>query len=224
MPIKAGLAHRARCRATTCRCSTTRRSRCPPGIEGAICDPAAAAARHAADAVAGRRALRRRRTCRPIRRLLPHRRRRLHRRGRLRLRHGPHRRRPQRRRPPPLDRVDRGGARRAPGRRRVRGHRRRRRASRARCRAALVVLKAGVDGDGRRRADPQGARAAGARRGRCGRGLRQVDIVAALPKTRSGKILRKTMREIADGGAPPCPAPSRTRACSSDSARCFEGS
>ncbi len=29
--------------------------------------------------------------------------------------------------------------------------------------------------------------------------LRQVDIVAALPKTRSGKILRKTMREIADG-------------------------
>jgi propionyl-CoA synthetase len=29
--------------------------------------------------------------------------------------------------------------------------------------------------------------------------LHQVDIVAALPKTRSGKILRKTMREIADG-------------------------
>jgi propionyl-CoA synthetase len=29
--------------------------------------------------------------------------------------------------------------------------------------------------------------------------LRQVDIVAALPKTRSGKILRRTMREIADG-------------------------
>ena len=29
--------------------------------------------------------------------------------------------------------------------------------------------------------------------------LRQVDVVAALPKTRSGKILRKTMREIADG-------------------------
>jgi propionyl-CoA synthetase len=30
--------------------------------------------------------------------------------------------------------------------------------------------------------------------------LKQIDIVAALPKTRSGKILRKTMREIADGG------------------------
>jgi len=29
--------------------------------------------------------------------------------------------------------------------------------------------------------------------------LRQVDVVDALPKTRSGKILRKTMREIADG-------------------------
>jgi propionyl-CoA synthetase len=29
--------------------------------------------------------------------------------------------------------------------------------------------------------------------------LKQVDVVAALPKTRSGKILRKTMREIADG-------------------------
>lgn len=29
--------------------------------------------------------------------------------------------------------------------------------------------------------------------------LRQIDAVAALPKTRSGKILRKTMREIADG-------------------------
>nr|WP_236863843.1 acetate--CoA ligase [Brevibacterium daeguense] len=29
--------------------------------------------------------------------------------------------------------------------------------------------------------------------------LRRVDIVDALPKTRSGKILRKTMREIADG-------------------------
>jgi propionyl-CoA synthetase len=29
--------------------------------------------------------------------------------------------------------------------------------------------------------------------------FRQVSVVAALPKTRSGKILRKTMREIADG-------------------------
>ncbi|WP_079146701.1 propionyl-CoA synthetase [Streptomyces griseochromogenes] len=36
--------------------------------------------------------------------------------------------------------------------------------------------------------------------------LRRVDIVAALPKTRSGKILRRTMREIADGGDPELPS------------------
>ena len=36
--------------------------------------------------------------------------------------------------------------------------------------------------------------------------LRRVDVVAALPKTRSGKILRRTMREIADGGDPPVPS------------------
>ena len=35
--------------------------------------------------------------------------------------------------------------------------------------------------------------------------LKRVDIVAALPKTRSGKILRKTMREIADGKTPVVP-------------------
>ena len=29
--------------------------------------------------------------------------------------------------------------------------------------------------------------------------FREVSVVAALPKTRSGKILRKTMRQIADG-------------------------
>jgi propionyl-CoA synthetase len=36
--------------------------------------------------------------------------------------------------------------------------------------------------------------------------LRRVDVVAALPKTRSGKILRKTMREIADGRRPNVPS------------------
>ncbi len=36
--------------------------------------------------------------------------------------------------------------------------------------------------------------------------LRRVDIVAALPKTRSGKVLRRTMREIADGGSPTVPS------------------
>lgn len=35
--------------------------------------------------------------------------------------------------------------------------------------------------------------------------LRQVDIVPALPKTRSGKILRKTMRQLADGDDAPVP-------------------
>ncbi|MDT0213966.1 propionyl-CoA synthetase [Rothia sp. ARF10] len=70
----------------------------------------------------------------------------------------------------------------------------------------LVVLKGGVDGSGeagerirrelvQRVRDEVGAVAA----------LRQVDIVTALPKTRSGKILRKTMREIADGRTPTVP-------------------
>ena len=36
--------------------------------------------------------------------------------------------------------------------------------------------------------------------------LRRVDIVEALPKTRSGKILRKTMRQLADGGDPVVPS------------------
>ena len=69
----------------------------------------------------------------------------------------------------------------------------------------LVVLKGGVDGaaEGDRIArelvqrvrDEVGAVAS----------LKQVDIVSALPKTRSGKILRKTMREIADGKVPAVP-------------------
>jgi propionyl-CoA synthetase len=33
-----------------------------------------------------------------------------------------------------------------------------------------------------------------------------VDVVPALPKTRSGKILRKTMRGIADGRDEPIPS------------------
>lgn len=66
---------------------------------------------------------------------------------------------------------------------------------------AFVVLKAGVDVTDpaeaerlkkelvQRVRDEVGAVAA----------LRLVDVVVALPKTRSGKILRKTMRQIADG-------------------------
>ena len=36
--------------------------------------------------------------------------------------------------------------------------------------------------------------------------LRRVDVVSALPKTRSGKILRRTMRGIADGREEPVPS------------------
>jgi propionyl-CoA synthetase len=62
---------------------------------------------------------------------------------------------------------------------------------------ALVVLKAGS------RADAGTVAAECVRRVREEVGpvaaLKQVDVVPGLPKTRSGKILRKTMREIADG-------------------------
>ena len=36
--------------------------------------------------------------------------------------------------------------------------------------------------------------------------FKAVDVVPALPKTRSGKILRKTMRGIADGRDEPVPS------------------
>ena len=36
--------------------------------------------------------------------------------------------------------------------------------------------------------------------------LRRIDVVAGLPKTRSGKILRRTMRGIADGRNEPVPS------------------
>jgi len=68
----------------------------------------------------------------------------------------------------------------------------------------LVVLKAGVDRDPAviaaelvlRVRETIGAVAA----------LRRVDVVPALPKTRSGKILRRTMRDIADGKRPELPS------------------
>jgi propionyl-CoA synthetase len=68
----------------------------------------------------------------------------------------------------------------------------------------LVVLKAGAD------IDPHAlsAELVGLVRARIGAvaALRRVDVVAALPKTRSGKILRKTMRGIADGQDEPVPS------------------
>jgi len=69
---------------------------------------------------------------------------------------------------------------------------------------AFVVLKAGVSVD----ADELQAELAGWVRDQVGpiAALRRVDVVRALPKTRSGKILRKTMRGIADGRAEPVPS------------------
>jgi propionyl-CoA synthetase len=68
----------------------------------------------------------------------------------------------------------------------------------------FVVLKAGVD------VDPETLRSelVGSIRESIGAvaSLREVDVVPALPKTRSGKILRKTMREIADGRDPAVPS------------------
>ena len=69
----------------------------------------------------------------------------------------------------------------------------------------LVVLKGGVDAA----ADGERIRKELVQRVRDEVGpvasLHQVDIVNALPKTRSGKILRKTMREMADGKTPVVP-------------------
>ena len=69
---------------------------------------------------------------------------------------------------------------------------------------ALVVLKAGAD------PDPAQLRAelVAAVRGDVGpvASFRDVTIVGALPKTRSGKILRKTMRGIGEGKDEPVPA------------------
>ncbi len=61
----------------------------------------------------------------------------------------------------------------------------------------FVVLKAGVSAE----PDVVSAELVQMVRDQIGpvAGLRRVDVVAALPKTRSGKILRKTMRGIADG-------------------------
>jgi propionyl-CoA synthetase len=36
--------------------------------------------------------------------------------------------------------------------------------------------------------------------------LARVDVVPALPKTRSGKVLRRTMRQMADGQDAPVPS------------------
>jgi propionyl-CoA synthetase len=67
----------------------------------------------------------------------------------------------------------------------------------------LVVLKAGAD------VDPDELRADLVARVRAEIGavasLREIDVVAALPKTRSGKILRRSLRALADGVDEPVP-------------------
>ncbi|MFT4084076.1 MAG: propionyl-CoA synthetase [Nocardioides sp.] len=65
----------------------------------------------------------------------------------------------------------------------------------------FVVLKAGIDVDADGYVEALRADLAGMIRNQIGpiASLKGVDIVAGLPKTRSGKILRKTMRQIADG-------------------------
>jgi propionyl-CoA synthetase len=68
----------------------------------------------------------------------------------------------------------------------------------------FVVLKAGVDVS----VEALAAELVAMVRERIGpvAALRRVDVVPALPKTRSGKILRRTMRGIADGVAEPVPS------------------
>ncbi|KUG51567.1 propionate--CoA ligase [Serinicoccus chungangensis] len=72
---------------------------------------------------------------------------------------------------------------------------------------ALVVLKSGIDPDeaGEARLRQELVDRVRAEVGPVA-SLRQVDVVDALPKTRSGKILRRTMRQIADGDTPMVPS------------------
>ena len=69
---------------------------------------------------------------------------------------------------------------------------------------AFVVLKAGAEAE----PDTLDAELKALVRERIGgiAALRRVDVVAGLPKTRSGKILRKTMRGIAAGADEPVPS------------------
>ncbi|MGP4004772.1 propionyl-CoA synthetase [Streptomyces sp. 8N706] len=68
----------------------------------------------------------------------------------------------------------------------------------------LVVLKAGADRD----PDTLRAELVAAVRDQIGpvAAFKDVDVVAGLPKTRSGKILRKSMRSIAEGREEPVPS------------------
>jgi propionyl-CoA synthetase len=68
----------------------------------------------------------------------------------------------------------------------------------------FVVLKAGAGAD----PDAVAAELVAMVREQIGpvAALRRIDVVPGLPKTRSGKILRRTMRGIADGRDEPVPS------------------
>ena len=70
---------------------------------------------------------------------------------------------------------------------------------------ALVVLKGGLEGSDEAAITEELIQRVRAEVGAVA-SLKLVDIVPALPKTRSGKILRKTMRELADGKTPVVPS------------------
>ena len=74
----------------------------------------------------------------------------------------------------------------------------------------VVVISALSQGGSKTGADAQGLEAELVAAVRTDIGavacLKQVDVVHALPKTRSGKILRKTMRGIAEGRDEPLPS------------------
>ncbi|MEU7814149.1 propionyl-CoA synthetase, partial [Pseudonocardia sp. NPDC049154] len=72
----------------------------------------------------------------------------------------------------------------------------------------FVVLKAGVDASAEGYEDTLRAELVQMVRDQVGAvaSLKEVAVVPALPKTRSGKILRKTMRGIADGADEPVPS------------------
>ena len=119
------------------------------------------------------------------------------RRGRLLLDDGPRRRRDERVRPPPLDDRDRDGAgartRRSP-RRRWSGDRTR---SRARRSCAFVTLQAG-HAETTRRAGAGAAQARGAGDRPDRQAATRSRSPTALPKTRSGKIMRRLLRDVAE--------------------------
>ena len=148
-------------------------------------------------------------------RLLPDRRRRISRRGRVRVRDGSDRRRDQRRRTPAVDRGHRGGVAVASRGRRVCGDRSRRRAQGQLPRAwswsrqGNEIAPEACGGAGR----------LGPRRDRCGRALRQVDVV---PRCRRPGRARSCARRCArspTGSRAPCRRPSRTRRDRSPPAR-----